>query len=179
MRAFAQFDLVALPRRALYTDDKIDPVKRRDYLETTEPSYKLPREATSMPNCVFERDWTLGPNLHLTEIRKLRRLADVALLRAEVARELRDWPQMFDELGVVLRASGHFNEPLLLSALSQSSFRRRALTSVMAALNHHPDDRELIRMTRGWLAIEATPTNFQQGFTVGLWLFPTWCRRSN
>lgn len=138
--------------------------RTQEYVDATQGAYDLFWQAAQLESGVFERDWTQRPTWAFPEVRELGGLVGVSIIRADLARESRDWATMFEELTVVNQASSNIQEPHVATLLSQLYFRRRALFRLKRALNEHSDDRELIWRAKAWLARPVPDFDYQAAF---------------
>lgn len=120
------------------------------------------QRASERPECAFERDWTLGPNLLLPEYAYMKTYSKMFSLRAVLASEKGDWQSSLRDLRTCYRLARHSGQdPILIGMLvevAQESITHAAFQQVMS--KHGTDPAFLAAATKLQDEIGALP-NFR------------------
>lgn len=110
------------------------------FIQSHAPALKIVREASQLPGCSFQRDWS-HPSFHmlLPEFSAIRRAARVLVLEAHFLAASGDTKQAFENVAAIYRMAEHVgDEPLLVSMLVACAFDGVATELLENLLNHYP-----------------------------------------
>lgn len=119
--------------------------------------YPLLEAATELPQCQFDRQWSLGFNVLFPEYASMKGFVKLLAFRADRASERGDWRSALEDIRRCFRISEHAgSDPVLIAALVQIACDAIAQTQFRRIIDRHGRDATFLRAAQQ-LASERRP----------------------
>jgi hypothetical protein len=115
-------------------------------LATFAPTLSEIERAAERPECAFDRNWKLGPNLLLPEYTHMKAFSKMFAARAELASLKGDWRSALRDVRTGYRLARHTGQdPILIGMLVEVAQESIAHHAFMRVMSDHGDNPEFLR----------------------------------
>ncbi|MGV3615330.1 MAG: hypothetical protein ACO1SV_08355 [Fimbriimonas sp.] len=110
-------------------------------LQSLRPALDLVERGAALPDCDFNRDWSLGPNVMFPEFARLKSAAKALAVRAEIASARGDWQAALRDVRTGYRLARHTGEePILIGMLVEVSLENITHAAFRRVVSDHGRD---------------------------------------
>lgn len=150
-QAFEQYELAGKPRDS-FTDSKgqLDKAARQKFVGETGSIYQLLVQASTKPNCTFQRDWGKGFDVLFPELASMKTMTRIATARADEFSDAGDWRSALDSLHVAAVVAKHSTEPTLIGHLVAIACDAIVMKSFQGVLATHGRNPQFLSAARDW-----------------------------
>ncbi|MEQ1821419.1 MAG: hypothetical protein ABL949_02815 [Fimbriimonadaceae bacterium] len=138
---------IKFPRPMLISDSHLQ-AKLDAYVKSNQPVMDLVRKASALPDCNFNRDWSLGPRLAHFEFPALREFTKLAVLIAEREAHAGRFGEAFAWLEVGRKISVHVREPSLIAYSASISCELTVLRELQREIREYCSYPQFVKLSR-------------------------------
>ena len=127
-----------------YDGTSVDPKNKAflDFLQTQQPALSLLREGAARPGCRLEREYFLGFDMLVPEVRNFRRGATLLAYDSSAAAAAGNTRRASEDVAAIFGIARQFDEPLLLCLLMSTAIEETGFRALQDVLELAPSTKE-------------------------------------